>query len=61
MPIEVMLRILKEVQMFLLASLEENRELTEVNIMNHILIKISDTGGFYTKALEKWNIKAVAD
>ena len=52
MPIEVMLRILEEVHMFLLASPEENRELTEVNIIDHALIKLSETGGFYTKALE---------
>ena len=52
MPIEVMLRILEEVQMFLLVSPEENREITEVNLMDHALIKILETGGFYTKALE---------
>ena len=53
MPIEVMLRSLEEVQMFLLASPEENRELKEVNMIDHALIKLSETGGFYTKALEK--------
>ena len=35
MPIEVMLRSLEEVYMFLRASTEENRELTEVYIINH--------------------------
>ena len=61
MPIEVMLRSLEEVQMFLLASTEEHRELTEVNLIDHALIKLSETGGFYTKVLEKWNGRLVAD
>ena len=61
MPIEVMLGSLGEVQMFLLVSLEENRELTEVNLIDHALIKLLETGGFYTKSLEKWNGRAVAD
>ena len=61
MPIEVMLRSLEEVQMFLLASLEENRELAEVNLIDHALIKLSETGHFYTKALEKWNGRLFAD
>ena len=54
MPIEVMLQSLEEVQIFLLASPEENRELTEVDLIDHALIKLSETGGFYTKALGKW-------
>ena len=61
MPIEVMLRSLEEVQMFLLASPEDNRELTEVNLIDHALIKLSETVGFNTKALEKWNGRLVAD
>ena len=46
MPIEVMLQSLEEVQTSLLASLEENRELTEVNLIDHALTKLSETGGF---------------
>ena len=61
MPIEVMLQSLEEVQMFLLAIPEENRESTEVNFIDHALIKLSETGGFYTKAMEKWNGHLVAD
>ena len=61
MPIEVMLRSLEEVKMFLLVSPEYNRELTEVNLIDHALIKLSETGGFYTKALENWNGRLVAD
>ena len=45
--IEVTLRSLEEVQIFLLASLEENRELAEVNLIDQALIKLSYTGGFY--------------
>ena len=61
MPIEVMLQSLEEVQMFLPESPEENREWTEVSLINHELIKLSETGCFYTKALEKWNGRLVAD
>ena len=61
MPIEVMLQSLEEVQMFLLASQEDNRELTEVNFIEHALIKLSETGGFYTKALENWNGRLLSD
>ena len=46
MPIEVMLRSLEEVKMSLLAIPEENRKLTEVNLIDHALIKLSETGGF---------------
>ena len=60
-PIDIMLRSLEEVHMFLLASPEENRELTEVNLNEHAEIKLSETGGFYTKALEKWNGRLVSD
>ena len=60
-PIEVMRQSLEEVQMFLLANPEENRELTDVNLIDHALIKLSETGGFYTKALENWNRCLVAD
>ena len=61
MPIYFMLWSLEEVQMFFLASPEDNRELTEVYIINHAWTKLSETGGFYTKALEKWNGCLVAD
>ena len=46
-----MLRSLEEVQIFLLAIPEDTRELTEVNLIDHALIKLAETGGFYTKAL----------
>ena len=61
MPIEFMLQSLGEVQMFLLASPKDIRELTEFSLIDHALIKLSETGGFYTKSLEKWNVRLVAD
>ena len=54
-PVEVMLRGIEEVQMFLLAEPEENQEMTEVQLIKQGLIKLSKTGGLYTKAIEKWN------
>ena len=48
---EVMLRGMEEVQMFLLVIPEDKRELTEFNLIYHALIKLSETGGLYTKAL----------
>ena len=47
--------------MVLLESPEENRWLTEVNLINNAFIKLSETGGFYTKALDKCNGRLVAD
>ena len=61
MLIEFMMRSLEEVQMFLPSSPEENRELMEVNLTYHALIKLSERGGFYTKAMVKWNGRLVAD
>jgi hypothetical protein len=60
-PIEVMLRGIEEVQMFLLASPDEGRQLSEVNLIDHALIKLSETGGMYTKALETWNGRPPSD
>ena len=47
--------------MFLLASPKENRELTELKLIDHALIKLSEIGGYYMKALENWNGRAVTD
>ena len=40
-PIEVILREIKEVQIFLLANPEEDRQLSEPNLIGYMLIKIS--------------------
>ena len=47
--------------MFLLASPEGDRSLTEFNLIDHALNKLSETGGFYTKSLGKWNGRLVAN
>ena len=54
-PIEVMLWGIEEVQIFLLAKPEEDRQLSEPNLIGYALIKISKCGGMYAKALERWN------
>ena len=54
-PIEVMLQGIEEVQIFLLANPEEDRQLSEPNLTGYALIKLSKCGGMYEKALERWN------
>ena len=54
-PIEVMLRGIEEVQIFLPANPEEDRQLSEPNIIGYALIKLSKCGGMYAKSLERWN------
>ena len=54
-PIEVMLRGIEEVQIFLLANHEEDRQLSEPNLIRYALIKLSKCGGMYAKALKRWN------
>ena len=54
-PIEVMLRGMVEIQIFLLAKPEEDRQLSEPNLIGYALIKLSKCGGMYAKALERWN------
>ena len=54
-PIEVMLRVIEEVQIFLLANPEEDRQLSEPNLIRYALSRLSKCGGMYAKALERWN------
>ena len=54
-PIEVMLRGIEEVQIFLLANLEEDRQLLEPNLIGYALIKLYIYGGMYAKDLDRWN------
>ena len=54
-PTKVMVHLIEEVQIFLLASPEEGHQLTEINLIIHVLIKLSETGGIYAKPLENWN------
>ena len=52
-PIELMLRVIEEVQIFLLANPEEDRQLSEPNLIGYALIKLYKCGGMYAKALER--------
>ena len=60
-PIEVMLRNIEQVQRFLLQNPEEDRQLTQVNLIGYAVIKLSETGGMYQKALKKWHLRDVDD
>ena len=50
-PIEVMLQGIEEVQIFLLVNPEEDRQLSEPNLIGYALINLSKCGGMYAKAL----------
>ena len=54
-PIEVMLRGVEEVQIFLITNTEKDRQLSEPNLIGYALLKLSNCGGMYAKALERWN------
>ena len=51
-PIQVMLYKIERVQQFLLQHPEEGRQLIQVNLIGYVIIKLSETGGMYQKALE---------
>ena len=57
LPVEVMIRDIKDVQRFLLANPADNMDLTDVQLCTHGLIKLSKTGGLYANATERWNLK----
>ena len=48
-----MLRGIEEVQLFLLANPDEDRALTEPNLISKALIKLTKTGGMYSKDIKK--------
>ena len=48
-----MLRVIKEVQLFLLANPDEYIALTEPKFISYALIQITKTGGMYAKGIEK--------
>ena len=54
-PIELMLRGIEEVQIFLLTNPEEDRQLFEPNLIGYALIKLSKCGGMYATDLDRWN------
>ena len=44
--------------MFLMAHPDGDRQLSDVNLISYAMIKLSKCGGLYTKAIERWQIKA---
>ena len=57
LPVEMMIRDIEDIQIFLLANPADNMELTDVQLCTNGLIKIPKTGGLYTNATEKCNLK----
>ena len=52
-PVDVMLCTNEEVQMFLMAHPVGDRELSNVNIISYMVIKLFKCDGIYTKAIER--------
>ena len=57
-PIEVMLRAVEEVQLFLLSHPEPDQELPDLALIKFALIKLMKTG-LYSKLIERWNGKLI--
>ena len=55
--VEVMIRDIEDVQLFLLANPSNNMELTVMQLCTHGLIKLSKTGGLYSNNTKRWNLK----
>ena len=53
-PVDMMLYTTEEVQMFLMAHLDGDHELRDVNLISYTMIKFSKCVGLYTKAIERW-------
>ena len=60
-PVKVMLRSMEEIQMFLMAHPDGDREMSDVNLISYGTIKLSKCGGLYTKAMERWQAKLAGD
>ena len=56
-PFEVMLLTIEEVQVFLVAHPDGDRELINVNLISYAMIKLSKCGGLYSKAIERCQSK----
>ena len=52
-PVEVMLHITEQVQMFLMEHPERDLELIDVNLISSAMNKVSKCGGLYTMAIER--------
>ena len=57
LPVEVMIWYIEDVQRFLLSNPVDTIELTDVQLCNHGLIRLSKTGGLYAKSTERWNLR----
>ncbi len=55
-PVKVMLRAIKEVQLFLISHPEPGRELTNMMLITHALIKLNKAG-LYSTLIECWQAK----
>ena len=58
-PIKVVLRLMKEVQLFLLAHPEGGHKRTEVQLICNVIMKMRDLGGVWACPLEKWLVEPV--
>ena len=52
---------IKEVQLFLLANPDEDRALTDPNLISYALIKLTKTRGMYDKGIKKWQNRTPQD
>ena len=59
-PVEVMLRGIEEIQLFLLSNPDKNRKLSNALVISYALIKLTNTC-LYAKALERWYGQAIHD
>ena len=59
--VEVVLRDIKEVQMFLLAHPKSGQELADTNFISYAFINLNKTGGIYTKSIEHCNAKELSN
>ena len=52
-PVEVMLRGIKDLRLFLLSIPDKDCVLTEPNLISYALIKLTKTGDMYSKEIDK--------
>ena len=56
-----MLREIEKLQLFLISNPDEDCALTEPNLISYTMIKITNTGGMYTKGIEEWQKRTPQD
>ena len=59
--VEIMLRVIKEVKLFLLYNPAKERALTEPKLISYALIKLTNTRGMHAKGIEKWQKRPPQD